>query len=207
MKLHVARAVAVSMVYLPLAAAAPADLQARCATFTEVPADARDDVLGWNQALSLAACVQDNAIPEITSEDDFEDLVATMFQRLQPVVVIYATALREGPEEIRMRAAYQMGMLFVTTATRARSSIRVAPGPDAIRRNLALHGKLEPLLAPVIRTAQTIFEAIDEEAKNSPGLESDPVIGGMIRTARAMRGSTCEPAQDLEPDTLIRLLR
>jgi hypothetical protein len=203
----VVAAVAVSLVRAPFAAAAPADLQARCAQFTEVPTDARDDVLAWNQALSLAGCLQDNAIAEVTDEDELRGVVGTMFERLQAVVAIYAMALREGPEDVRVRAAYQMGMLFATAATRARSSIRVAPGPDAIRRNLALHAALEPRLAPVIRTAETIFEAIDEEATREPALESDPVIGGMIRTARAMRRNPCEPAPEPEPDDLIRLLR
>jgi hypothetical protein len=195
----------VAMVCAPPAEAAPPDVKTRCAKFTEVPADTRDDTLAWNQALSLAGCLQDNAIAQVTDEDELADLVETMFDRLEPALRIYAMALQEGPEAVRVRAAYQIGMLFVTAVTRARSSIRVTPGPGAITRSLALHAKLEPLLAQPIRVARAVFEAIDDEATRAPALESDPVTGGMIRAARAMRGDPCEPSP--EPDGLIRLLR
>jgi hypothetical protein len=171
-----------------------------CRAFASLPEDARDDIVGWNQALSLAACLQDASVARVTDPDELEAMVDAYARALEVPTMIDVGALEYGPGPIQLRAAYQVAMLHVTLIVRARSSIVAPPdlatNPEAALRVRRLHAQLEPLLAHSAQTAWVAFAVIDRAVEEEPGLASDPVTKNVVRSARAMLKILPIPARE-----------
>ncbi len=173
-----------------------------CRAYAWLPADARDDVLKWNQLLSLATCLQDASVSRVSDPEQLESMVDGYLRALEVPMMIYAGALEFGPGPVRLRALYQLAMAHVTLMMRARGSI-VAPADLAthsnpLQRYHELHAQLESLLAPSERTAWLAFAVIDRAVAQDPTLAPDAVTQSMVRSARAMLEVMPEPAD--EPD-------
>jgi hypothetical protein len=160
----------------------------RCAAY--VPAKLDQSTRAWNQVLSFAGCMQDNAIARFDTGDDLADGVATLAKQLAPAMALYFAAIQHGPSWVQLRAAYEIGMAHVALVTRARSSIPVPAdlrtNPAAARRYRELHDRLEPAIEQYDQTAWLVFSAIDRAAKSDPRLASDPVTRYMVATSRRM---------------------
>lgn len=174
------------------AAAARPHVPAACRQFTWVPDDARDDTLGWNQVLSLAGCVQENALATASTPAEVEAMVHRFSHGLALPAWLYLRALKSGPRTVQIRAAYQLGMLAVTLMVRTHASI-----PARDRR---LHAALERQLAPSERIAWIAFDAIDRAVAKDPSLAPDPVTKGMVRSARTMLRTLPKPAPEPEEE-------
>lgn len=164
------------------------EIPARCRPFLHVPADVRDDTMGWNQALSFAACLQDNAVARIDRPEQLAPLVDELSRRLAPAMVIYVYALQHGPGPIQVRAAYQIAMAHVALITRARASLA----------DPALDARLEPLLARARRIAGLSFAVLDRSVAENPALAPDPVTREMVRSARQTMAAFPAPAGAVE---------
>jgi hypothetical protein len=161
-------------------------IPASCRTYAWVPADARDDVFGWNQLLSLAACLQDASITPLADPEQLDAMVDAYTRALEIPTTIYAGALEAGPGSVQLRAAYQLGMLHVTLIVRARTAIA--------GRDRELHARLEDLLSRSTRAAWISFAVIDRAVREEPALDSDAVTTYMVRSARAMLEILPRPA-------------
>jgi hypothetical protein len=166
----------------------------QCRQFASLPADRRDTTLAWNQMLSLAACVRDASTPHVTSVGELAPMVATMFERLAPALLLDLAALQHGPEPVQVRAAYQIGMLYVEAIVRARGAI-----DSNTLGARALHLELEELLANARRTARIVFVAIDDAVTENPALDSDPVAHYVIESSRTMMKLLATPAESSPP--------
>lgn len=174
-------------------------LSMECRQYAWIPADARDDILGWNQLLSLAACLQDSSITPVRNSDELTAMVDAYVDALEVPMMIYFGALENGPGPIQLRAAYHIAMLHLTLIVRARSSI-VAPSdlttnPDAARRDSALHAELEELIAPSAWIAWKSLDVIVRATEADPSLAPDPVTQNMVRSARAMLATLPRPTE------------
>ncbi|HEY6039679.1 MAG TPA: hypothetical protein VIV58_35605 [Kofleriaceae bacterium] len=165
-------------------------LPAECRPYARIPADARDDILGWNQLLSLAACLQDASITPVADREGLVNAMETYVHALEIPTTLYIGALRAGPGPVQVRAAYQIAMLHVTLIIRARSSlvtpVDFATNPEAARLDAELHADLEELLAPSLRVATVSFGVIVRAVEEDPTLAPDPVTRNMVHSARAM---------------------
>lgn len=147
-----------------------------CRPFTWLPADVEDDTLGWNQLLSLASCLQDASIERVSNADELAPMIERFQHGLAMPMMIYLRALEEGPGDVQLRAAYQVGMAEVALIVRARSSLA----------NPSLRSELEAMLARPTRFARMTFEVMDRAVDEDPTLASDPITRAMVRSARGM---------------------
>jgi len=151
-----------------------------CRPYTWIPADARDDLIGWNQLLSLASCLQGGSIAPVTDSDELDAMIDRETRALEIPMMIYAAALEDGPGPVQVRAAYQLGMAHVALIIRARTAIAASARTEELR------AELETLLAPSDRLAWLTFAVIDRAVARDPALAPDPVTQNMVRSARAM---------------------
>ncbi|HSN25457.1 MAG TPA: hypothetical protein VLT45_04205 [Kofleriaceae bacterium] len=158
------------------APAAVNELPEECRPFAVTPSDVRDDTFGWNQLLSLASCIQDNTVMQVTDEAEVELMVDRYRASLYIPLLIYVGVLENAPGPMQLHAAYHVGMAYLTMAVRARRSV-ASP---------ALRAKLEPLLQPSLRLAAATFAVIDRVADEDPGLVTDEVARNEVRSARAL---------------------
>ncbi len=170
------------------------ELPPGCSAYTSIPPDARDDIAGWNQLLSLASCVQSAAISPIADADQLQLVVDRETRALAIPMSIYFAALENGPGPVQLRAAYQLGMAHVALIVRTRSAI------GATEHAAELHAQLELLLARSYRLAWWTFAVIDGAVTEDPTLAPDPVTQNMLRSARAMLAAMPEPV-DTQPES------
>jgi hypothetical protein len=163
-------------------------MPAECRIFGYVPGG-NSSPAGWNQVLSLAACVQDSGREDFDDPDDAAGYVARLRDKLAPVIVLYLAAVESGPGPIQVRAVYQLGMAHLALMVRARSSIVTPPNPGGSSRAAlhyrALHNALEPNLERTAAIALVSFLAVDQAATVDPSLEADAVTSYVVRDARA----------------------
>lgn len=176
---------------------------ARCDRFARLPLDARDEMVAWNQLLSLAACVQSSLVVRVSEPGQLDAMMDDLVGRLAPSVMIYLGAIEYGPDSIRLRAAYQIAAGYIALITRARSSI-VTPSDPAVdraatQRARALHAELESALAPVQRLAWEAFEVVARAAAQDPHYAPDIVTRNMVRAAHRMLDLIRETAPTDDP--------
>ncbi len=174
---------AVTAIFSP--AAASAARGAECAPIVIVPGS--DDIAGWNQLMSLAACLQDDHLARVRDADDVAPMVEDMTRMLAPTLLMYLAALENGPAPVQLRAAYQIGAANLALVVRARTSL-VASDP-------ALRAELEPLLLHAKQTAWIAFAAVAHAADANPAFAVDDVTRTMVRSARELR----DALQDVAP--------
>jgi hypothetical protein len=183
--------IAVAVLVFATAESAPQE----CRQYEWLPADRRGTTLAWNQVLSLASCLQDASTPRVTNVGELAPMVATTFRRLAPAMMLDLAALQRGPESVQLRAAYQIGMIYVAAIVRARAAI----ASDALGAR-ALRAELEDMLASAKRTARIVFVAIDRAVADDPTIDRDPVAHYMIESSRTLIGLLAEPTE-LAPPT------
>ena len=150
-------------------------LPPECRAYLAMPADVRDDTYAWNQALSLAGCLEDSWVPRVYAASELQPMLDELAHRIAPAMLIYIYALEHGPGPVQLRAAYHIAMVHVALITRARAAL-VDPALDV---------QLEPLLATPIRTARLSLMVIERAVQEEPDLAPDVVTREMVRSARA----------------------
>lgn len=172
----------------PRAPVVATEIPERCTVF--VPTEKDVDVVVWNKALSFAGCVQDSTVFEVSDADELRPMLVALTRSLAPTLALYLSIIQYGPEPVQLRAAYQIGMMYIGLVTRARSSIVLPDGwtrdPDGVREYRELHDSLEPMLQPPLHTARLVFGMIDRVATEKPSIAPDPVTKQMVRSARQM---------------------
>jgi hypothetical protein len=150
-----------------------------------------DDEPGWDGSLSFTACMQDATVPLIESPEQAAPVVAELVQRIAPAMRMYLLGLARGPQELQLRAAFQLGLAHVALITRARSAVPRPPdlGDEAAARNYAAtHAAVEHELEPFAQSAWLIFAAIDRATLLDRGLvvtEVDRLIAIRAQELRA----------------------
>ena len=163
-------------------------IPARCQIYTQIPADARESGMAWNQLLSFAACVEDTSAVVGTS-DDIEQLVENMAHALAPSLALYLQAIQKEPAPVQIRAAYHVGMAYLGLVTRARASITA---PHDLKNEKAMaeyrdkHAKLEKLLAPALKACRMTFVVIVAAVKQDPSIATDPMTRDIVLKAAEM---------------------
>src|SRR5678816_3433320 len=107
---------------------APIDLPGmppECRQFLAIPSDSTSELLPWAQRLSVAACRQSIALAPVSSPERFRAMVAKLEEAMEPSLAIYRDARARGPAQIKILAAYGIGMTNLNIIVRARSAIRV----------------------------------------------------------------------------------
>ena len=155
-----------------------------CRMYAALPADLEDDTFGWNQLLSLASCLQDDAVTPVTREQDVEPMVERGHDALYMPMLIYIAVLENGPPRIQLHAAYQVGMAHLMLAVRARRSVT----------SRALRARLEPLLARSLRIAVRSFAVVVRVADEESDLVADEVARNEVRSARLLLQQLPAPA-------------
>lgn len=156
-----------------------------CRQYLAVTSDSTSELLVWDQRLSLAACEQATAVatPAINDPEKLRELVAHLAQSVQPSSFIYRDAMARGPAEIRILAAYGLGMTSVNIMVRARNAIPVSLELD---KYLALHAALEPLIAGYARDAVSAFTEVDRLAAQYPAdASANAVVQKIVARARS----------------------
>ncbi len=174
-------------------AAASAGSRDDCATVIVVPDS--DDLFAWNQVMTLAACLQDDRVPDVRRADEVKPVVEELTRALAPTMLIYLEALEHGPLPIQLRAAYQIGAANLALIVRARTAVAADP---------ALRAELEPLLAHAYETAWIAFVAVDHAADDDPGFAPDDVTRTMVRSARAFLKANSSPETDTQEPRMAR---
>ena len=170
---------------------APDDVPPLCRMFLELPASSRSEVLPWQQRLSLAACRQTIALDPVTDMNGLRAALARLDRVMAPSIAIYRDAVARAPtNQLRMMAAYALGMTYVNTMVRARSLIRGGSfggatygaqlqGPDALRASL------EPLLVSRRDAALAAFDEVARLAETDPAAaRANRVVIYVVEDAR-----------------------
>lgn len=129
----------------------------------------------WDAMLSFAACIQDVTIERVDQPSQLEGLVQQLQWGLGPSLQFYVIAIKQGPDVVKLRAAYAVALGQVSLMTRARASL-ASP---------ALRPRLEELLDPHARLAHLVFTAIARTAEEAPELVENAVIRYMVTSSRA----------------------
>lgn len=172
-----------------------------CELFKQLPADSRSETLQWEQQLSLASCRQSLAVRPTSNPAAYESMVKDIDRAMQPSIELYTDILAHAPTpELRLLAAYGLGMTHLTSIVRARSAIDV-PATDAegvpIDRYHELHDPLEPLLDDNRAAAISAFNEADKISEQSPdAAHANPVTQYAISDARTQLGLL-----ELSPET------
>jgi hypothetical protein len=154
------------------------DLPMQCARF--VPVDPDDDSpKAWNGALSFAACTQDTTLAPIATVDDVGPAVDRLARRLSPTASMYLIALELGPDYLRIRAAYHLGLAQLAMIVRARRSV--------VTTDPAVRAALEDALVPYLQASWLVFATLDEAARADPAIEVTELDPALIVRARQLR--------------------
>lgn len=159
---------------------------AECTPYWSIPGGQHSPAI-WGQGMSFAACVQDASVARIERADQLPGFVEQLHAALLPTVEIYVVAIEHGPDPVKVRAAYQLGMVYVALLTRARSAIAAPADPEdeaAAARGGELHAQLEPLLESTAKVAWILFTAIDRAVADDPSLAPDAMTRNLVRSAR-----------------------
>ncbi len=156
-----------------------AGVPAECRLFATVPVDATSELLPWAQSLSMAACRQSIALAPVSDPEQFRPMVAKLEQAMAPSSAMYRDAAARGPMQIKILAAYGLGMTNLNIMVRARSAVRIA-GPDTslggaayggmayLERSRRLHQLLEALLVTERDAALAAFHDVARLAHGDP---------------------------------------
>ncbi len=152
-----------------------------CKQFFDVPAGSTSDLLRWDQRLSLAGCRPLVAPAAVSDPAKFPALITALETSAAPSLAAYRDAIDRGPAEIKIAAAYDLGMAYVNLMVRARNAVRVADtggmyggttygnrGQTYLDRLHALHATLEQLLSGERAAALAAFDDVARLADENP---------------------------------------
>lgn len=166
-----------------------------CAQFRALPADSRSEILPWQHKLSMAACQQAVLVMPVGTAEGVRTMVTDLERAYAPSIAVYRDAKLKGPPQIKLLAAYGLGMSYVDIAVRARSAIRVAApayggvgygGAAYFQELRRMHELLEPLIAGDLASARAAFQEVGQLASENPAVaRSNDVVRNAILNARA----------------------
>lgn len=147
-----------------------------CEQFLAIPADSTSELLPWARRLSIAACRQSISLTPVSDVEQFPALVASLNQAMASSIEIYRDAMARGPNEIKILAAFGLGMTNVNIIVRARSAVRVpdgafggaAYGSAYIELSQKLHRALEQQLVKNRDAAVAAFHEVARLAELDP---------------------------------------
>lgn len=169
-----------------------------CQQFLAIPADSTSELLPWARRLSIAACRQSIALAPVSDPEQFPALVNRLDDAMAPSIEIYRDAMARGPTEIKILAAFGLGMTNVNIIVRARSAVRVPDGAFGgatygtayIEFSQKLHRALEQLLVKNRSAALTAFAEVARLADADPAAaranQVMPVVIDIARTQAAL---------------------
>jgi hypothetical protein len=169
-----------------------------CQQFLAIPADSTSELLPWAQRLSIAACRQSISLAPVTDAEQFPALVASLDQAMAPSIEIYRDAMARGPTEIKILAAFGLGMTNRNIIVRARGAVRVpdgafggaAYGTAYIELSRKLHRALEQVLVKNRNAALAAFQEVARLAQLDPGAaranQVMPVVIDIAQTEAAL---------------------
>lgn len=151
-----------------------------CRLFATLPLDTTSELLPWAQSLSMAACRQSIALAPVSDPEQFRPMIARLEQAMAPSIATYRDALARGPMQIRLLAAYGLGMTNVNIIVRARSAVHITGGDasfggasyggtPSVERSRRLHQLLEALLVKERDAALAAFHDVARLAHEDPG--------------------------------------
>lgn len=168
-------------------------LPVECQQFLAIPADSTSELLPWARRLSIAACRQSISVATVSDAEQFPALVSRFDQAMAPSIEIYRDAMARGPTEIKILAAFGLGMTNLNIIVRARSAVRVpdgafggaAYGTSYIELSRKLHEALEPLLVKNRTAALAAFQEVARLAElDSAAARANQVMPVVIDIAR-----------------------
>lgn len=150
-----------------------------CRLFTTIPEDSTSELLPWAQSLSMAACRQSIALAPVSDPEQFRPMIARLEQAMAPSIAMYRDARVRGPMQIKILAAYGIGMTNLNLIVRARSAVRIAGGDASfggatyggttqVERSRRLHQLLEALLVHERDAALAAFHDVARLAHDDP---------------------------------------
>lgn len=169
-----------------------------CQQFLAIPADSTSELLPWARRLSIAACRQSIALAPVSDPEQFPALVSRLRDAMAPSIEIYRDALARGPTEIKILAAFGLGMTHVNIIVRARGAVRVpdgafggaAYGTAYIELSQKLHRELELLLVTHRNAALAAFHEmarlVDADPAAARANQVMPVVIDIARTQVAL---------------------
>ena len=176
----------------------PGDIPPGCEQYRDVPKDSRSLTFPWEQQLSLATCRQVFTVEPTDDPATYRQLVATIDRALAPSIASYQDALDHGATpQIRILAAYELGLTHVDAIVRARAAVHVVDRSgayggatygmrlDAYQR---LHQPLEPLLVPHQNAGRRAFDEVARLAAAYPTEAlANRLMTHLVADARAQR--------------------
>ena len=169
-----------------------------CQQFLAIPADSTSELLPWARRLSIAACRQSISLAPVSDAEQFPALVARLEQAMAPSIEIYRDAMARGPNEIKILAAFGLGMTNRNVIVRARSAVRVPDGAFGgatygtayIELSQKLHRALEQLLVKNRDAALAAFHEVARLADLDPiaarASQVMPVVIDIAQTEAAL---------------------
>jgi hypothetical protein len=156
-----------------------ANVPIECRLFTTIPLDSTSELLPWAQLLSMAACRQSIALAPVSDPEQFRPMIARLEQAMAPSIAMYRDAMARGPTQIKILAAYGLGMTNVNLIVRARSALDITGGDASfggasyggtayLDRSRRLHQLLEALLVKERDAALAAFHDVARLAHQDP---------------------------------------
>jgi hypothetical protein len=164
-----------------------------CQQFLAIPADSTSELLPWARRLSIAACRQSISLAPVSDPEQFPALVRRLDEAMAPSIEIYRDAMARGPTEIKILAAFGLGMTNLNIIVLARSAVRVpdgafggaAYGTAYIGFSQKLHRALEQLLVKNRNAARAAFGEVAFLAESDPvAARANQVMPVVIDTAQ-----------------------
>ncbi|HEX8106512.1 MAG TPA: hypothetical protein VF516_02240 [Kofleriaceae bacterium] len=167
-----------------------------CQLFATLPRDSTSELLPWAQSLSMAACRQSITLAPVSDPEQFRPMIARLEQAMAPSIAMYRDALARGPMQIKILAAYGLGMVNVNIIVWARSAVHI-PGGDPsfggasyggtsyVARSQRLHQLLEALLVKERDAALSAFHDVARLAHEDPrAAQANQVMAFVVMNAQ-----------------------
>lgn len=158
---------------------AAAGVPIECRQFLAIPRDSTSELLPWWQRLSVAACRQEITLAPVSEPEQFRPMIIRLEQAMAPSIAMFSDALSRGPRQVKILAAYGLGMANVNIIVRARSAVRIAAGgawggasygAGEVERSQRLRASLDALLVRERNAALAAFRELARQAHEDPGV-------------------------------------
>ncbi len=181
----------------PKALKLPVDRSAvayQCRPYALLPGDSTSELVPWNQRLSLAACRQEVHLPAVVQAEQLRPMLALLHATMAPSIAIYQDARENGPTQVKILAAYGLGMTYVNTIVCARNTIMASEmgyggksygGTALMSPSQSLHLALEALLVGDRDAALAAFHDVETLAAQHPeDAKAHEVLESAVATSR-----------------------
>lgn len=169
---------------------AAAGVPIECRQFLAIPVDSTSELLPWWQRLSVAACRQSITLAPVSEPEQFRPMITRLEQAMAPSIAMFSDALARGPRQVKILAAYGIGMANLNIIVRARSAVRIAAtgawggasyGTGEVERSRRLRGALDALLVRERDAALAAFRELARQANEDPrAAHANPVMSFVV---------------------------